>query len=83
VREVREELGVRVRVRKFFFKVNHQYTHFSVTLNVFHCDWVSGRPRPIGCSGWRWVLPKELERFAFPRANGKIIEALLDSIPRS
>ncbi|OPZ72943.1 MAG: putative A/G-specific adenine glycosylase YfhQ [bacterium ADurb.Bin478] len=79
VREVREELGVRVRVREFFIKVDHQYSHFSVTLHVFHCDWVSGSPQPLGCSDWRWVRPKDLETFAFPRANGKIIKVLLDS----
>ena len=83
VREVREELGVRVRVREFFIKVDHQYTHFSVTLNVFHCAWVSGSPQPLGCSDWRRVRPQELLPFAFPRAKGTVIEALLDSIARS
>ena len=29
------------------------------------------------CTAWRWVTPQELERYAFPAANRKIIQMLL------
>ncbi len=76
-REIREELGIDVSVRDFFMQVEHQYSHFTVSLHVFHCRYVKGTPRPLGCTEWRWVRPNELAEFAFPRANGKIIERLL------
>jgi A/G-specific adenine glycosylase len=76
-REIREELGIEVTVRDFFMQVEHQYSHFTVSLHVFHCRYVKGEPQTLGCTDWRWTRPRELTAFAFPRANGKIIERLL------
>ena len=56
--------------------VKHAYTHFRITLHAFECDYVSGRPKALGCTAWRWVKPDELDAYAFPRANRKVIEAL-------
>ncbi len=77
VREVVEELGVAIRVRELFMRVNHAYTHFTITLHAFHCDWLSGTPQTLGCTDWQWIKPAQLQNFAFPRANAKIIEKLL------
>lgn len=76
-REVWEELRIRIKVKKLFMKVNHQYTHFTITLHAFDSEYISGTPQAIGCSDYRWVGVKDLSRFAFPRANGKIIERLV------
>lgn len=75
-REVREELGIRVKVEGEFAAVAHAYSHFRITLHAFHCGWVSGRPRAIGCTAWKWVAPSELSRYAFPSANRKLIAFL-------
>jgi len=72
-REVREELGIAVRVEKEFAVVDHGYSHFRITLHAFHCRWVRGRPRAMGCAAWKWVSPSALARYAFPAANRKII----------
>jgi A/G-specific adenine glycosylase len=72
-REVIEELGVRARVRERFAVVRHAYSHFRVTIHAFECEYVSGRPRAIGCSAWKWVRPRDLGRYAFPAANRRII----------
>lgn len=79
VREVKEELGVQVRVRAGgeFARIQHAYSHFSVTLHVYACDWVSGRPSAIDCAQWKWVRPDELAGYPFPTANRKIIARLL------
>jgi A/G-specific adenine glycosylase len=76
-REIKEELGIDVVVKDFFMQVEHQYSHFTVSLHVFHCRYVKGEPQTLGCIDWRWIQPEELTAFAFPRANGKIIERLL------
>jgi A/G-specific adenine glycosylase len=75
-REIGEELGIRVKVLCPLMSVPHAYTHFRITLHVYECRYVSGRPRAIGCAEWRWVRPDELDRYAFPSANRKVIEAL-------
>ncbi len=73
-REVREELGIRVAVGDEFTVVAHGYSHFRVTLHVFHCRYVSGEPRAIGCAAFKWVAPRALARYAFPAANRRILK---------
>lgn len=75
-REILEELGIEIEVGEHLITLDHAYTHFHVTLNVYHCRHVSGEPRPIECDEVRWVELDELDQFPFPKANVTIIEAL-------
>lgn len=75
-REVREELGIEIRVGKEILAVDHAYSHFSITLHAFRCEFVAGRVKPASAQNWKWVAPRELEHYAFPAANKKIIQAL-------
>jgi A/G-specific adenine glycosylase len=75
-REIREELGIEIAVGPELMVLDHAYTHFKVTLHVHHCRYVSGVPQLIECDEVRWVSLVEIDRFPFPRANGRIIEAL-------
>ncbi len=75
-REVREELGIEVAVGTEFASVNHAYSHFKITMHAFHCRWMRGRPRAIQSTAWRWIAPNDLDRYAFPQANRRVIEAL-------
>jgi A/G-specific adenine glycosylase len=76
VREVREETGLDVCVLRPFVTLEHAYTHFRITLHLFHCEAGAGRPRPLGCEAPRFVTVAQLDRYAFPRANRRAIEAL-------
>lgn len=75
-RELHEELAITVKVEKEFAVVDHAYSHFSITLHAFHCRWLRGRPRAIGCAAWKWVSPRELSHYAFPAANRRVISEL-------
>ncbi|HXF49873.1 MAG TPA: A/G-specific adenine glycosylase [Verrucomicrobiae bacterium] len=75
-REVREETGVSVRVGARAQTIHHSYSHFSITLSVFHCFYKKGTPQALGCQKVRWVRPKELERYPFPKANKRIVPSL-------
>ncbi len=75
-RELQEELAIDVAVGDRLITIDHTYTHFKVTLNVFHCRHVAGEPQPIKCDEVRWVDVSELDQFPFPKANGQIIEAI-------
>lgn len=77
-RELQEELGIDVRVGKRICAVDHAYSHFSITLHVFRCALISDRPKAIGCAEWKWVRPSQLSRYAFPRADRKVIELLAE-----
>ena len=76
VREVREELGVKVRIVRPLVKVEHAYSHFAITLHAFECAYVSGEPRCIACADYKWVQPGHLKKYAFPAANKKIFASL-------
>lgn len=80
-REIREELGVLVKIQEKLHTIRHTYTRFRVTLHVFRCTLRRGRLRPRQCADWRWTHPADLTRFAFPAANLKIVEQLSGSRP--
>ncbi len=75
-REVLEETGLRVEVLDRVASVEHAYTHFSITLTVFHARVLGGRLRARGVEDLRFVPLEDLERYAFPRANRRILEVL-------
>jgi len=78
-REINEELGVVVEVGEHFATVKHAYTHFRITLEIFHCQWLAGEPNCRECQDFRWIKLIELNHFPFPRANKRVIEKLLDN----
>jgi A/G-specific adenine glycosylase len=77
IREVREELGIEIRVNEPVTTVDHAYSHFHVRLHAFRCTYVSGTPRCRVCVDFKWVYPSLLDRYAFPTANRRIIQALM------
>ncbi len=79
-REIQEELGITVEVGDHLITINHAYSHFRVTLYVHHCRHVTGEPQPIECEEVRWVKPEQLSEFPFPKANTRIIEAILAQV---
>lgn len=76
VRECEEELGVKVRPGGMIACVKHAYTHLHVTLNVYRCRLVSGKPRPKAHTELRWVAPADFDDYAFPKANHKFLPLL-------
>jgi len=79
-REIREELDIRIKVKKHFLTVRHAYTHFKITLHSFQCKFLQGKPTPKKGIDWKWVYPQEMTEYAFPKANKRILEALLESL---
>jgi A/G-specific adenine glycosylase len=75
-REIREELGVDIAIEEPFYTLKHAYTHFKITLHAFRCRIADGDPTPREDQPMTWVTLDELEDYAFPRANGKLIEEL-------
>ena len=75
-REIKEELGIEIEVGDRLITIDHAYTHFKVTLNVFNCKHISGEPQPLESDEVKWVTLDEIDEYPFPKANGQIIEAL-------
>jgi A/G-specific adenine glycosylase len=79
VREVQEELDVEVAPGAKIATVEHAYSHFEITLHAFRCQYRSGTPKPLGCQEFVWAKTDELDRYAFPAANRRVLEALITS----
>ncbi len=75
-REIKEELDIKIEVGTKLITIEHAYTHFKVTLNVFNCAYLGGNPKPIECDEIRWVTLDEIDEYPFPKANSQIIDAL-------
>lgn len=76
VRELREELGVVVRVGQLVHEVTHSYPERTVRLRFFECELLDGEPKPLDCQDCRWVRETELRRYKFPPADDALIELL-------
>jgi A/G-specific adenine glycosylase len=75
-RELYEELGVQAEVQRRLTTIRHAYTHFRVTLYAFLCRLLEGEPISREGLPLRWVAVEELDQYAFPRANRKLITLL-------
>jgi A/G-specific adenine glycosylase len=77
VREIREELGVRIRRAKYLVKVKHFYTQFDVTLHAYECT-LENEPK-LKKNSQRWVGLASIQNYPVPSGSAKIIEALTKS----
>ncbi len=75
-RELAEELGIGVEVGAPLITFDHAYTHFRITLHVFHARHTAGQPQCLDVADWRWVALDELDGFAFSASDRRIIAAL-------
>ena len=77
VREVAEELGVRITPRYFLARRPVIDRARRLLLEFHLCDWLEGVPVRRECLDWEWVEPAELRRFRFLPADTEIINQLI------
>ncbi len=75
-RELREELGVAIRVGDLFEEVTFEYPGKIVRLRFYLARIVEGEPRAIGCAALKWVTSGELGDHPFPPADEVLLERL-------
>jgi A/G-specific adenine glycosylase len=75
-RELREELGVEVRVGQAFGVYQHAYTHFRITLHAFLCELLDGQPQPLEAAELAWIVPAELDRYPMGKVDRMIARRL-------
>ncbi|MBI1387983.1 MAG: A/G-specific adenine glycosylase [bacterium] len=75
-RELREELGVGVRVGERVVSVDHAYTHLTVTIHLYRCELIEGEPRALHHTEIKWVARSRFGQYAFPKANLKFLDLL-------
>lgn len=78
-REISEELSIQLKLFNKVAEVKHAYSHFKITLHAYNALLISGTPKPTAADDWQWVHPEQLRDFAFPKANIKVIDAVLSA----
>ena len=73
-REIQEETDLEVMVEEKIATIRHAYTHFKITMTAYQCKWVAGEAQMNAATENQWVTPEAFNRFAFPKANLKILE---------
>jgi 8-oxo-dGTP diphosphatase/A/G-specific adenine glycosylase len=81
-REIREELGVTIRIEGEYFSVEHTYPSRIVRIHFFNCSLLSGEPTALQVADMLWVKPVELGQFQFPAADEELIKRLQTSDSR-
>ncbi len=76
VRELREELGMEVKVGELIESFTHSYPEKTVHLHFYRCRWVKSEPQTLGCQALRWIGPDELEQYPFPAADTRLLNRL-------
>ncbi len=79
-RELREELGIEVRVGEEIGRVEHAYPDVAITLHAFACRHIGGTPQRVGCANWRWVEPERLPEYELSPADREILPLLEDDL---
>ena len=81
IREIQEEVGINVEIKSFISTIKHQYSHFSISMDSFHCLYIDGDPQPKTSSEIKWISPLDIDKFPFPKANHKFINHIPDNNP--
>jgi A/G-specific adenine glycosylase len=76
MREIREELGVEIKVGDKIGIYRHAYTHYRVTVHVHFCEIISGQPQAFQSSEIQWVKPHFLEELPMGKVDRLISTAL-------
>ncbi len=71
-REIREELGVGIRVGEPLGVYQHAYTHFRITVHAFKCNLTGGEPKPIEAAEIAWVDPAVLTDYPMGKVDRQI-----------
>lgn len=76
-RELREEMGISVRVGERVIRVEHAYPSYDIDFCVYRCEVLDGPIGHLRVHQHRWVRPDELDDYEFPAADEKTVTKLL------
>lgn len=76
VRELIEELDIKTQVGELLAEVEHAYSHYSVSIRLYACEIISGKPKTVYHSALKWITKKQMSNYALPKANLKFLNKL-------
>jgi 8-oxo-dGTP diphosphatase len=78
-REIREEMGVEVRVLDQALHTHHEYPTYDIDFRVYRCQLTSPESaiRHLRVHDHCWVALEEMSKYQFPDADAKTLAKLL------
>ncbi|WP_434358402.1 8-oxo-dGTP diphosphatase MutT [Parasalinivibrio latis] len=76
IRELDEEVGIKVKTVEPFLSLNHDYPDKSLSFDFFLVRDFTGEPFGREGQPGQWVKLNELGRYDFPAANGVVLEKM-------
>ena len=80
IREIKEEVNLKIKVDNHLTHIRHAYTHFKIKMDVYLCTYVSGKIKLNGPVDFNWVYPSKIKDYPFPRANHKFFQTLFGAL---
>jgi 8-oxo-dGTP diphosphatase len=83
IRELQEELGIRVRAACLapLTFASHSYADFHLLMPLYICRRWEGLARPLEGQALKWVRKDQLRGLAMPPADEPLVAHLLDVLP--
>ena len=76
IREILEELDIRLLTCEFYSSIEFEYPEKKVQLEFFKATEFSGVPKAMEGQLIKWVAINKLDNYQFPEANMPIVKAL-------
>ncbi len=76
LRVIKETTAIEIKSLYLLTHIQHIFTHFKLSADVFTCDDHSGKVKLAFGTDFRWVMLQKIDHFPFPNAHQKIIRAL-------
>ena len=80
IREIREELDLKIEVGAEIMVVEHQYPDRKVILICHWCQFVQGEVKTLGCHSFKWVSTGDMKDYDFSEADLPVVEYLVKHI---
>ena len=78
LRELKEELNIKVKIQEFLITANYTYPDFKVKMHVYECKLISEKITLNEHIGYEWSKIDELKDFKWLDADIQVIDLLLN-----
>lgn len=79
-RELREELGMEIQIKKYFGTNIHHYDTFSIELIAYECNFISATYKLTDHDEYHWVLPMKFDNFKMAPADIPFVKKIQNTV---
>ena len=82
VREIQEELNVRIKVGRLIGRIEYDYPSFHLSMDCFWCEIADGEIVLKEAESARWLKPDELHSVNWLPADRVLVDAIAEQLAR-